>query len=55
LRRYKRRWKIERSNAWLQNFRRIVTRYERRTENYLAFVQLARVSILLRRHIRDDF
>lgn len=30
LRRYKRRWLIERVFAWLQNFRRLVTRYERR-------------------------
>ena len=29
LRRYRRRWKIERLFAWLQNFRRLVTRYER--------------------------
>ena len=28
LRRYRRRWKIERSIGWLQNFRRLVTRYE---------------------------
>jgi transposase len=28
LRRYQRRWKIERLFAWLQNFRRIVVRYE---------------------------
>jgi hypothetical protein len=28
LRRYCRRWKVERSNAWLQNFRRIATRFE---------------------------
>jgi len=29
LRRYRRRWKIERTNAWLQNFRRIQVRYDR--------------------------
>jgi transposase len=29
LRRYQRRWIIERTNAWLQNFRRLVVRYER--------------------------
>lgn len=29
LRRYRRRWKIERLFAWLQNFRRLVVRYER--------------------------
>ena len=36
LRRYKRRWKVERLFAWLGNFRRlVVVRYERRAENYL--------------------
>jgi transposase len=30
LRRYKKRWKIERLFAWLGNFRRLVVRYERR-------------------------
>ena len=28
LRRYKRRWRIKRLFAWLQNFRRILVRYE---------------------------
>jgi transposase len=28
LRRYKRRWKIERLFAWLQNFRRIAMRFD---------------------------
>jgi hypothetical protein len=35
LRRYRRRWKIERLFAWLQNFRRLVVRYERYAENFL--------------------
>src|SRR5512146_804180 len=35
LRRYRRRWKIERLNAWLQNNRRIVVRHEHISENYL--------------------
>ena len=48
LRRYKRRWKVERLFAWLSNFRRLVVRYERRAENYLGFVQLGCVIILLR-------
>jgi transposase len=48
LRRYKRRWKIERLFAWLQNFRRIVVRYEYHDENYLGFVHLACMLILLR-------
>lgn len=33
LKRYRRRWKIERLFAWLQNFRRLVVRYERHAEN----------------------
>jgi transposase len=49
LRRYKRRWKVERLFAWLHNFRRLITRHERHSENFLAFVQLGCVCILLRR------
>jgi len=49
LRRYRRRWKIERMFAWLQNFRRILVRYEYHAENYLGFVQLGCMMILLRR------
>ena len=48
LRRYKRRWKIERLFAWLGNFRRLVVRYERRAENYLGFVKLGCIVVLLR-------
>ena len=48
LRRYRRRWKIERLFAWLGNFRRLVVRYERSALNYLGFVQLGRLLILLR-------
>jgi transposase len=48
LRRYKRRWKVERLFAWLGNFRRLVVRYERRAENYLGFVHLGCIVILLR-------
>lgn len=49
LRRYKRRWKIERLFAWLQNFRRLVVRYEYHLKNFLAMVQLGCAVILLRR------
>lgn len=48
LRRYVRRWKIERLFAWLQNFRRIQVRHDRILENYLAFVLLACMIIFLR-------
>jgi transposase len=49
LRRYKRRWKIERLFAWLQNYRRILVRYDRHLDNYLGFVQLGCIVILLKR------
>jgi len=52
LRRYKRRWKIERLNGWLQNFRRVQVRYERLPENYLGFLQLACTIILLKLFLR---
>jgi len=48
LRRYKRRWKVERLFAWLQNSRRLVTRYERRAANFAGFLHLACALILLR-------
>jgi len=48
LRRYRRRWKVERLFAWLQNYRRILVRYERFLENYLAFVQLACILIFVK-------
>ncbi|HJX95698.1 MAG TPA: IS5 family transposase [Candidatus Acidoferrum sp.] len=48
LRRYRRRWKIERLFAWLHNFRRIVVRWEYHPENFFAMIQLACAVILLR-------
>lgn len=49
LRRYRRRWLIERFWSWLMRWRRLVTRYEHKAENFLALVQLACAVILLRR------
>jgi transposase len=48
LRRYRRRWRVERFFAWLQPFRRVITRWEVKAENYLGFLHLACVLILLR-------
>jgi transposase len=48
LRRYRRRWKIERLFAWLHNYRRIVIRWEYYPENFLGMIQLACAVILLR-------
>ncbi|MGH3018348.1 MAG: hypothetical protein ACRDLU_08240, partial [Gaiellaceae bacterium] len=42
----RRRWPIERTNAWLKAKRRIATRRDRKPENYLAFLQLGMIVIL---------
>jgi transposase len=46
LRRYIRRWKIERLFAWIFRCRRLVTRYEQKAENFLGLLQLACARIL---------
>ena len=42
------RWPVERTNAWLKAKRRIATRRDRKADNYLAFLQLGIILILLR-------
>ena len=49
LRRYKRRWKVERLFAWLKQFRRLAIRWEYKAENSLAFLHLGCITIFLRR------
>jgi transposase len=49
LRRYKRRCVVERFFAWLHNSRRLVTRWERHVENFVAMLQLGCMRILLNR------
>jgi transposase len=49
LRRYRRRWKVERLFAWLQNYRRILVRHDFHAANYLGFLTLGCITILLRR------
>lgn len=51
LRRYGRCWKVERLFAWLQNFRRLVVRYEYHAFNFLGFVHLGCTLILLRQYL----
>jgi len=48
LRRYKRRWKIERLFAWLHGFRRVTTRWEYHLHLFQGMVHLACLVILLR-------
>ena len=48
LRRYDRRWIVERFFAWLQWHRRVLIRWEYYAANFLGFVQLACIVILLK-------
>ena len=52
LRRYKRRWVVERTFAWLGNFRRLVVRYDRSLTIYQAFFHIACFMIVLRRVLK---
>ena len=36
-----RRWVVERTHSWLNRSRRLLVRWEKKTENYLAFIHLA--------------
>lgn len=49
LRRYERRWIVERFFAWIQWQRRLLCRWEYYTQNFLGFVQLACINMLLKR------
>ena len=48
LRRYLRRWIVERTNAWLGQFRRLLVRHEHLLSTYRAFFYLACFWITLR-------
>jgi transposase len=49
LRRYRRRWLVERYFAWLQWKRRLLVRWEYYASNFLGFVELATITMLLKR------
>ena len=49
LRRYRHRWIIERTFAWLGSFRRLLIRHERLTSMYCSFLYFAAALIALRR------
>lgn len=51
LRRYRRRWKIERLFAWLNKYKRVMVRWDRFVDHFLAFVHLACAMILMRRYL----
>lgn len=52
LRRYKKRWKVERLFAWFNNYRRIIVRWDYHISNFLGFVHLACIMILLKLFMR---
>ena len=52
LRRYRRRWKVERTFAWLGNFRHLAVRYDRSLTIYSAFFHIACFIIVLRRVLK---
>lgn len=49
LRRYKKRWKVERTFAWLNNFRRLVVRWDFKVKSYRAFFKMACMIIVLKK------
>ncbi len=49
LRRYRKRWKVERTFSWFGNYRRLVVRWERSLTMFLAFFHLACLLITLKR------
>jgi transposase len=49
LRRYKRRWRVERLFAWLKRWRRLATRWEYKAENFLGLLHLGCIVLLLRK------
>jgi transposase len=52
LRRYRRRWIVERTISWLGHFRRLVVRYERLLESYAGLFHLACAILTLRKVLK---
>ncbi len=38
---FARRWVVERAHSWLNRFRRLLVRWEKKPQNYLAFLHFA--------------
>ena len=43
-----RRWVVERAHSWMNRFRRLLIRWEKKAENYLAMIHLAFICIVVR-------
>ena len=48
LRRYKRRFQVERFFSWIEDFRRLVVGWEYHAANYLGFLHLACIRMLIK-------
>jgi len=44
-----RRWVCERTHSWINRFRRLLVRWEKKAQNYLAFLHFACAYICLKR------
>ncbi len=49
---YKKRWVVERSFAWLQNYRKLTVRWEHSTITYAGLMHLALVMLVLGRVLK---
>lgn len=47
-----RRWVVERTHSWLNRSRRLLVRWEKKAENYVAFVHLACAQLLFSRVLK---
>jgi putative transposase len=43
-----RRWVVERTHSWMNRFRRLLIRWEKKPENYLAMIHLSFATIAVR-------
>ena len=43
-----RRWVVERTHSWFNRYRKLLTRWEKKAQNYLALVQFAATIIVFR-------
>jgi transposase len=50
--RYKGRWKIERTNAWMDNYRRVAVRWDQTLNAFKAFATIACIAICLNNILR---
>ena len=50
-----RRWVVERTNSWMNRFRRVLIRWEKKTENYVAMIEFAFALIVFKKTKEENF